>query len=342
MPRPDSSTSRADLRIAVSAGDPLGIGPEIVVKALADERLRAEARFLIYGDEAPLLRAAERAGITPFWEGVGDGPGCSLIEVRAWRADAAEAKARPGPTAAGGAASFAYLDAAITAAAAGAAEAIVTAPISKEAWSLAGIRYPGHTEVLAERFESPRSAMLFVGPTLRVILVTIHVALRDVPGLVTRQRVLEAIELGARACRELGIGSPRVAVAGLNPHAGEGGLFGDEDAREIAPAIAQARAAGIDATGPHPGDAVFLAAAGGKHDLVVAMYHDQGLIPVKLLDRERAVNVTAGLPIVRTSPAHGTAFDIAGRNLASPASMSEALGLAVRMARAGRNRSGTA
>ncbi len=322
-----------NLRIAVSAGDPLGIGPEVIVKALADEGLRSQARFLIYGDEAPLLRAADRAGITPFWRSPAhDGPGCSLVEVRALPDDP-HAPTPSAPTAAGGAASFAYLDAAITAAGAGAADGIVTAPISKEAWHLAGIDFPGHTEVLARRFEAPRSAMLFVGPTLRVILVTIHVALRDVPRLVTRQRVFDAIDLGAQACRQLGIASPRVAVAGLNPHAGEGGLFGDEDKRQIAPAVEEARAAGIDATGPHPGDAVFLAAAQGKHDLVVAMYHDQGLIPVKLLDRDRAVNVTAGLPIVRTSPAHGTAFDIAGRNLASPASMAEALRLAVRMAR---------
>ncbi|MGQ0628416.1 MAG: 4-hydroxythreonine-4-phosphate dehydrogenase PdxA [Phycisphaerales bacterium] len=294
-------------RIAICTGDPNGIGPEVVAKAIADRTLQARAELIVLDTFA------------------GSGGGRDLGR----------------PTAAGGRASFEAVAEAIDRAKLPpadprAVEAIVTAPISKEAWHLAGRTYPGHTELLAESFQSPRSAMLFVGPALRVILVTVHVSLRQVSELITRERVLEAIELGAQSCRELGVPSPRVAVCGLNPHAGENGLFGPEDDREIAPAITVARAAGIDATGPYPGDAVFIKAAAGGFDLVVAMYHDQGLIPVKLIDRAKTVNVTVGLrwggrPMVRTSPAHGTAFDIAGQNLADATSMVAAIDLAIRL-----------
>jgi 4-hydroxythreonine-4-phosphate dehydrogenase len=235
---------------------------------------------------------------------------------------------------------------AIEAVKSGRCDAMVTAPISKEAWHAAGItRYPGHTELLGEAFESPASAMLFVGPTLRVMLATIHVALREVPRAIERlgvAGVLAKIELCERAARELGVARPRVAVAGLNPHAGEHGLFGREDQDVLAPAVLRARALGIEASGPHPGDAVFMQAADGKHDVVLAMYHDQGLIPVKLVDRRRTVNTTVGLAwqgraVVRTSPAHGTAYDIAGKGVADATSMKEALLLAARMARASRD-----
>jgi 4-phospho-D-threonate 3-dehydrogenase / 4-phospho-D-erythronate 3-dehydrogenase len=329
----------------VTAGDPLGIGPEVVVKALASMPSRAGVRIVIHGDETTLAAAAGLAGIDPFWMPFqpGDGaPGLSLVHTPV----VVPALARPGPTAPGGRHSYSLLLAAIAACKhppehPAHTDAIVTAPIAKEAWSLAGISDPGHTEVLAEKFHSPRSAMLFVGPSLRVILATTHVALRDVPALLTTDRVFNCIDLGAAACRELGLASPRIAVAGLNPHAGEAGMFGDEDDRIIAPAVQRARAAGIDATGPLPGDTVFLAAAKKKFDLVVAMYHDQGLIPVKLLDREQAVNVTAGLrwegrTIIRTSPAHGTAYDIAGKNIADPGSMRAALELAIKMVQATR------
>jgi 4-hydroxythreonine-4-phosphate dehydrogenase len=206
---------------------------------------------------------------------------------------------------------------------------------------MAGVHYPGHTVMLAEFFESPKSAMLFDGPSLRVVLATVHIPLAHVPTRLSTPRIAECIDLASQACREAGIAAPRVAAAGLNPHAGEHGLFGDEDARLIAPAVAAARAAGIDAHGPIPGDVVFLHAVKGRYHAVVAMYHDQGLIPVKLLDRERTVNVTAGLAwrgrgVVRTSPAHGTAFDIAGTGTADPASMHRAAELALTlMARAG-------
>ena len=174
--------------------------------------------------------------------------------------------------------------------------------------------------------------MMFVSPRLKVILATVHVPLRMVPGLLTRERVVRTIELGAAECARLGVGGPRVAVCGVNPHAGEAGLLGDDEGRVIGPAIEAAKKRGIDARGPFPGDTVFNAAVKGEFDLVVAMYHDQGLIRVKLLDRDRAVNVTVGLPVIRTSPDHGTAFDIAGRGIADAGSMKAAIRLAVRMA----------
>jgi len=264
-----------------------------------------------------------------------------LIEVG--DADAAEVERHagaPGPSVLGGRVSFESVEAAIAAAKASAThegprcDAIVTAPISKTSWELAGHReFPGHTELLADRFGAARHAMLFVGPLLRVILVTIHVPLRRVPELLTTAGVLDAIELGDAACKLLGVAAPRIIVCGLNPHAGEGGILGEEDDRVIRPAVLTAASRGIDVRGPAPADAVFLDAVKGEFDLVVAMYHDQGLIPAKLVDREGTVNVTVGLPhpfrpgewLIRTSPAHGTAFDIAGRNLASERSMRAAL-----------------
>jgi 4-hydroxythreonine-4-phosphate dehydrogenase len=207
----------------------------------------------------------------------------------------------------------------------------VTAPISKESWTLAGFRWPGHTELFAARTKAKRQAMAFVSPRLNVVLATTHVPLMEIRNLLTIGRVHEPIALGHELCLSLGIAKPRIAVCGLNPHAGENGLFGDEEIRIIKPAIDMARASGIDAYGPFPGDTIFIDAAAGSWDLVVAMYHDQGLIPVKLLGWDKAVNVTLGLPIVRTSPDHGTAFGIAGKNKASEGSMKAAIALASRL-----------
>ena len=354
--------------IAVSMGDPLGIGPEITVKALADRRLRSRARFRVFGWAYAMHRAAQHAGIEPYWwragyvaaEGLTSASGVPLaclhhdvvvLEESGVALDESLLEAIPGPTKAGGAASFRWVEDALACAMLRkddprAAAAIVTAPIAKEAWNLAGApakKFPGHTELLAARCGSKRFAMLFVGPVLVVSLATVHVPLASVPELLSIGRVFDAIELTHQACMEMvrtsagGGGRPRIAVCGLNPHAGEHGLMGDEEQRIIAPAIALAVRAGIDAVGPLPGDSVFLAAAKQKFDAVVAMYHDQGLIPVKLLDREKTVNTTVGLrgahgPIVRTSPAHGTAFDIAGKNLADAASMRAAIELAIDLA----------
>lgn len=335
--------------IAVSMGDPGGIGPEVLVKALADSELRRSARFFIHGLSEPLLEAAEAAAIPPFWWKVR--AGSSLLEtagshdvVLIDHSDAASelgwsADTHRKPTKASGTLSFRFVDDAISAAKGELpghprAHAVVTAPISKHAWAMAGqVRFPGHTEMLAERFGATRSRMAFIAPNLRVILATAHIPLGRITNDLTIGRVHDTIDLGADLCRALGIERPRIAVAGLNPHAGEEGLLGDEEKRIIGPAIAHAQRNGIDAQGPFPGDTVFNAAIKGRYDLVVAMYHDQGLIPVKLLAFDSAVNITTGLPVWRTSPDHGTAYDIAGKNLADCGSMKESLKLAVRLAK---------
>ena len=335
-------------------GDPLGIGPELVVKALGDAKRRARARFVVLGLDERLRAAAERAKIEPFWA-TADATKAPEVSSKDAKRDVlvlddprfaeASALARAGEARAskeGGAASFQWVEDAIALTKRAApgdalrADAIVTAPISKEAWSLAGkSKYPGHTELLATRYQSKRAAMLFDSPGLRVVLATIHVPLSSVSGMLTIGRVFDPIDLGNDACKRLGVSRPRIAVCGLNPHAGERGLFGDEEERVIEPAVRLAQEARIDARGPVPGDTVFNRAVRGEFDLVVAMYHDQGLIPVKLLAWDTAVNVTLGLPVVRTSPDHGTAFDIAGKNAADAGSFERAVDLAVRMVEEG-------
>ncbi len=323
-------------------GDPLGIGPEVVVKALADASLRAAARFVVYGDNELLLAAAECARIRPNWfrgsvEHARDGSmvlgDCTVIDYAISHALGPHRE----PSKPSGVASKSFVEDAIQDALrpigdARRLDALVTAPISKESWALAGFRWPGHTELLAARTKAKRQAMAFVSPRLKVVLATTHVPLMEIRNLLTIGRVHEPITLGHELCQQLGIAKPRIAVCGLNPHAGESGLFGDEELRVIRPAIDMARALGIDVHGPFPGDTIFIGAAAGNWDLVVAMYHDQGLIPVKLLGWDKAVNVTLGLPIVRTSPDHGTAFDIAGKNQASEGSMRAAIELAIRLA----------
>ena len=210
---------------------------------------------------------------------------------------------------------------------------MTTAPINKEALALAGFKWRGHTDMLAELTCTPRVAMMFHAPELKVVLITVHVPLSEVPSLITPARVAETIDLTHEALPRFGLPRPRLALAGLNPHAGEGGVLGDEDQHVLAPAIAQARARGIDIDGPYPADTVFVRAAKGEFDCVLACYHDQGLIPVKLLAFGQAVNVTLGLPIIRTSVDHGTAFDIAGKGVADHSSMVEAVLLAAKLAR---------
>jgi len=333
-------------------GDPGGIGAEVTVKALADPTLRGRARWRVHGLDLCLHAAAKQAGIEPFWVRPDLGaPGparASALDrdvVVIDHAAGSEIDWPAGSTAAGGELSFRFVEHAIADARRGAADplradAIVTAPISKHSWALAGhAGFPGHTELLAARFGSARVGMFFHAaasgacPAFNVILATVHVPLMEVRRSLSTRRVLDAIELGHAACREVGVERPRIGVAGLNPHAGEAGLIGDEEALIIEPAVRAAAGAGIDCRGPIPGDTIFNTLVAGGLDLVVAMYHDQGLIPVKLLARERAVNVTVGLPTVRTSPDHGTAFDIAGKNAADAGSMKSALMLAIEMAR---------
>jgi 4-phospho-D-threonate 3-dehydrogenase / 4-phospho-D-erythronate 3-dehydrogenase len=323
-------------------GDPAGIGPEVIVKALADATLRKSARYVIYGHNDLLTYAADRAGIHPYWFRVAAGseraslPISGDVTVLDYPGEDLTRQGPAGPSRSGGLASKQFVEDAIADALREPGDprrihAVVTGPISKESWSLANFRWPGHTELFAARTKAKRHAMMFVSPRLTVALATAHVALMDIRNVLTIGRVFDPIDLGAQLCRQLGKAKPVVAVCGLNPHAGEHGLFGDEEERIIQPAIEVARRHGIDARGPFPGDTVFIDAAAGKYDLVIAMYHDQGLIPVKLLGWDKAVNVTVGLPIVRTSPDHGTAFNIAGANSASEGSMRAAIELAVRM-----------
>ncbi|MBI1191166.1 MAG: 4-hydroxythreonine-4-phosphate dehydrogenase PdxA [Tepidisphaera sp.] len=329
-------------RIAISMGDPNGIGAEVIVKALGDAARRGRAAWVVVGSMACLERAA---GVRLDWRrvgGAGEGNPPRVGEVVV--VDDGRGGWGAGENAAAGEASFAWVQGAIDLARRGAGDAwrvdgVVTGPISKKAWELAGHgQYPGHTELFAERFGVREYAMMFVSPVMNVILATVHVPLARVADELSEERVLRAIVLGAKALEARGVVGPRVAVCGLNPHAGEGGLLGSEDSRLIAPAIEAARTAGVDASGPYPADTVFLQAMDGvrrgrRFDLVVAMYHDQGLGPFKLVARDSGVNVTVGLPTVRTSPDHGTAFDIAGKNVADAGSMGAAMDLAVEMAK---------
>jgi 4-hydroxythreonine-4-phosphate dehydrogenase len=333
--------------IGITMGDPAGIGPEVIIKALADPAVRRLARFVIYGLNEILTYEADRQEVEPFWCRLQhDSPrrdrriGEAVTVLDFDEFDGLVRSPRR-PSKPGGHASKVFVEEAIRDASRSDAEpaspmridAIVTGPISKESWNMAGFSWPGHTELLAARTRSKRCVMMFESPRLRVALASTHVSIVQLRDVLTIGRIFDPIDLGYDACRRLGIEQPRIAVCGLNPHAGENGQFGDEETRLIRPAMEAARAAGIDARGPFPADTVFIDAAAGEYDLVVAMYHDQGLIPVKLLGWDKAVNWTLGLPIIRTSPDHGTAFNIAGRNCASAGSMIAAIELAARLAR---------
>ncbi len=324
------------LVIGIAMGDPGGIGPEIIVKALADASLRRLARYIIFGMAEPLAYAADMVELEPFWFRHQHEKLSRQYPRNVAVADYDEYAVpnwlhAPGKVA--GEASLRFCIDAIDAARDGLIDALVTGPISKTSWGMAGAKWPGHTELLADRCKSPRKAMMFVAGPLRLALATIHEGLFEIRNKFTIGCVYEPIDLLASALRTyFGIADPTIAVAGLNPHAGEGGQFGDEENRIIIPAMNLARSQGVRVQGPFPADTLFVRAAAGEFDGVVAMYHDQGLIPIKLLAFNRAVNVTIGLPIIRTSPAHGTAFDIAGKGLADASSMKEAIRLAVHMA----------
>jgi 4-hydroxythreonine-4-phosphate dehydrogenase len=327
-----NATTATALPVGITMGDAAGIGPEIVVKSFAQG---LAAPTVVYGDAGAMRRAVELVG-APLRVVEIDGPAGALyapgtIEVvrcsPALPADLAPGKV----SAAAGRGAYDYLCAAIDDAMAGRIRAIVTAPLNKYAMQMAGIDQPGHTEILAERSRTKDYAMMLANDELRVLLVTIHVALSKVPGLITREAELRAMRLADHACRQMGVARPRVAVAGLNPHAGEDGKFGREDVDVIAPTIAAAKAEGLDVSGPWPGDTVFMRARRGEFDIVVAQYHDQGLIPVKYLGVDQGVNVTVGLPFVRTSVDHGTAYDIAWQGKADHSSLMAAFDLALKM-----------
>jgi len=321
--------------IAITMGDPAGIGPEVTAKALAQEAVWDCCRPLVVGDAGVLAKAAALVG-----GGLAFQPISQVSQARFDRStpDVLDlgnvdlALLRPGRiSAAGGRASVDYIERAVELAQAGQAEAIATGPINKAALKAAGIPYIGHTELLAALLGQERVTTMLATEGLRVVHVTRHVSLAEVASLITRERVLETIRLTHIGMRRMGLPRPRLAVAGLNPHGGDDGLVGREEIDAIGPAVRAARAEGIEAVGPIPADSVFFRAIRGEFDVVVAMYHDQGHIPVKTHGFERSITVTLGLPIVRTSVDHGTAFDIAWKGLASAESMVEAIRLAAQL-----------
>ena len=318
-------------------GDPAGIGPEVVLKALDDAEVRAQGKMVVVGDRGVFARAAEAMGRTLDWPDVP--PDCTrgalpVVGLMHLPDTAIEQVAIGEPTVEGGRASVAAILRSVELASRGTADAIVTAPISKQAMNAAGYPFAGHTELLAHYTHAKRSVMMMAETRIRTTLVTTHMALKDVPARLTVGLIVETIQITHSSLKRFfGIDWPRIGVCGLNPHSGEGGLFGSEETEVIAPAIDAARSDGIDCSGPVPADVAFVQALNGRYDVVVAMYHDQGNIPVKLLGFETGVNITLGLPIIRVSPDHGTAYDIAGKGVANPSSLKSAIRTAAEMAR---------
>jgi len=322
--------------LGITMGDPAGIGPEVIAKAVAGRALRKVCRPIVIGS-FPVMERTIKA---------------LKLKLKAVRVDSHESmpvregtvvvldplqtplgKFTPGVAAAEtGAASVAFIKKGVELAQIGCIDGIVTAPINKEAINMAGCHYPGHTELLADLTQAKESGMMIVGGPLRIMFVTTHVAIKDLSSLLTQAKIEKGIRLAHLALTRLyGIKKPKIGVAALNPHAGEHGLFGDEEARVILPAARAAQAQGILASDPLPADTLFGKAAKGQFDGIVAMYHDQGLIPLKLVAFGTCVNLTVGLPIIRTSVDHGTAFDIVGKGMADPGSLLEAVTLAAKL-----------
>jgi 4-hydroxythreonine-4-phosphate dehydrogenase len=322
--------------VAITMGDAAGVGPEVVVKAMADPQLYESCRPIVVGDAARLRKAIEITGAglkvnavsSPEEAGYRSGV-IDCIDLDLIPADLPFGELSP----AAGEGAYQFIVTATELAMAGRVHAICTAPLNKEALHAAGHRYPGHTELLAALTGTPEVSMMLTAPKLRVIHVTTHIGLVDAVAKIEPDLVTRTVRRGAETLRKAGVAHPRIAVCGLNPHAGENGLFGHgEEGDKIVPAIEQLHAEGIDAQGPLPADTVFFRAVRGDFDLVVAMYHDQGHGPVKVLGLDTGVNITIGLPVIRTSVDHGTAFDIAGTGKADQASMLEALRQAVELA----------
>ncbi len=308
-------------RLAISSGDPAGVGPEVTVKALAQPEVQDLADCVVTGDPDQIRHVAGQLGLPP------------PAEIEPTGVDTAGVE--PGRlSATAGHAAVAAIKRALALIREGRAEALVTGPINKEALRLAGYPWPGHTEMLADLCGVEEVRMMLLTDRLRVAHVTTHRSLRSAIDATTRERVLRTIEMTHEGLARLGVPAPRIAVCGLNPHAGEGGLFGDEELTQIAPAVEDARARGLDASGPWPADTVFWRAANGEFDAVIAMYHDQGHVAVKIAGFDEGVNVTLGLPFLRTSVDHGTAFDIAGKGVARWQSMAAAIRAAARYATA--------
>jgi 4-hydroxythreonine-4-phosphate dehydrogenase len=324
--------------IAVTMGDPSGVGPEVIAKALAMPEIQGICRTLVLGDPAAMERALSISGSRLTLQIVADASAPTALSANAINLlplshlslDDMEFGR---PSGAAGDAMFRYIEEAVRLCLGGEAAAMATAPINKEALNRAGHKYPGHTELLAEMTGTKDFVMMLAGERLRVALVTIHEALADVPRLLTGDRILSTIRIVHRDVDRYFKRHPRLAVLALNPHCGEGGLFGVEEKNVIAPAVDAARKEGIDAVGPLSADTLFHFAVHGEYDAVVCMYHDQGLIPLKLLHFDDGVNITLGLPIIRTSVDHGTAYNLAGTGKASELSMAAAIRTAARMAK---------
>ena len=321
--------------VAITMGDAAGVGPEVIIKALSDKSVHECCRPLVVGDLGVLERALELVGLPPTLHAVAEPtearfapPTVDVLDLH----NVDWSRVRPGTVCAeAGRAAVEAVLRATELALAGQVQAIATGPLNKEAMRLGGYDFIGHTEILAELTKTPRCTTMLVSGPLRVVHVTRHVPLRDVASRITADRVLETLEITAEGLRAWGMERPRLAVAALNPHGGDGGLIGDEEITAIAPAVQAAQERGIDARGPFPADSIFVRASRGEFDGVVAMYHDQGHIPIKVYGFEESVAVTLGLPIVRTSVDHGTAFDIAWQGVADPLSMIEAIKLAARL-----------
>jgi 4-hydroxythreonine-4-phosphate dehydrogenase len=309
-------------KIGITLGDPAGIGPEIILKSLLSGEVISICSPLIIGSRSVIEEASGKMSI-PF-DAVafdildpGSVTGRGFVKGRA--------------TADGGRDCVSYIKKAADLAKTGMIDSIVTAPISKEALKLGGFSWPGHTEMLAELTDTKDFAMVLCGGPIRVILATIHTSLRSVPDMIKKERVLQTIKMAKKTCDLMGFEKPRIAVAGLNPHSGEAGIFGREEIDEIAPAIEEAIKMGIPVSGPYPPDTLFHKVYKGEFEIVVCMYHDQGLIPLKMIAMDKGVNLTVGLPFIRTSPDHGTAYDIAWKGVADPSSMIEAIKLAAKL-----------
>lgn len=324
--------------IGITMGDPAGVGPEIICMALDHSEVFDYARPLVIGDAGIMAKAAEitrvRATVAVVDQPCKAAYEPGVIHVLALSALDPASHRWGRPVRETGQAMIRYIEHGIEMAKAGEISALTTCPINKAAMKLAGGRYPGHTEILAKQTGTRKYAMMMAGSRLRVVLATIHLPLRDVAGAIDAGRIEDVIRLTDQGLKtRFGIAVPEIAVAGLNPHAGEGGMFGDEEQRVIRPAVARARDRGIRAGGPHPPDTVFYHALGGTYDAVICMYHDQGLIPFKMVHFHDGVNVTLGLPIIRTSVDHGTAYEIAGKGLADPGSLMAAIAMAADHAR---------
>ncbi len=322
--------------IGITMGDPAGIGPQIIAKALQNTALSSKARFVLYGANESLTLATDKCKLQTRWDRVDANSDRALQKITSNIVVLDDGEdglpmLKHAPSKLGGIVSKRWVESAIRDSMLPTKnprrlDAIVTAPICKESWSMAGYTWPGHTELFASRTKSKRHAMMFVSDKLRVVLATCHIQLMDIRNVLTIGKVHDAIDLAAQGCIQLGIQKPRIAVAGLNPHAGENGTLGDEENRIIKPAIKAAMNNSLDVHGPFPADTLFSQRT--SFDVIVAMYHDQGLLPIKLLSPHEAVNWTVGIPIIRTSPDHGTAFDIASTNRADSNSLLHAINLA--------------